>query len=249
MLFPSTIEQEKIANYLDNKVSKIEQTIEDNKKEIELLEEYKKNYYNEMLNILNKTAIKNVVIDVKDGTHATISRKDEGEYLLSSKNIQDNKLYIGENESMISVDDYNLIVKNGYPQKNDILFCSVGTVGKTCIYNYDKPMAFQRSVSFLRTNEKMLPKFLYYNTKTIFFEDDLLKNVNKALQDGIYINQIKNLKVSYCNIEKQKKFIHLLDIKTDKLNKVISYRKLIITKLKEYKKSLIYEAVTGKIEV
>ena len=34
-----------------------------------------------------------------------------------------------------------------------------------------------------------------------------------------------------------------------KLDKVIEYRMQIIEKLEEYKKSLIYEAVTGKIEV
>ena len=33
------------------------------------------------------------------------------------------------------------------------------------------------------------------------------------------------------------------------LDKVIKYRMQIIEKLEEYKKSLIYEAVTGKIEV
>lgn len=48
LLMPSNKEQEKIANYLDNKVSKIEQTIEDNKKEIELLEEYKINMYDKI---------------------------------------------------------------------------------------------------------------------------------------------------------------------------------------------------------
>ncbi len=47
----------------------------------------------------------------------------------------------------------------------------------------------------------------------------------------------------------KKEIANYLDKMVIQLDKVIKYRMQIIEKLEEYKKSLIYEAVTGKIEV
>ena len=49
--------------------------------------------------------------------------------------------------------------------------------------------------------------------------------------------------------EEQNKIVDYLDKQCSKLDEVINYRKQIIEKLEEYKRSLIYECVTGKREV
>jgi len=58
-----------------------------------------------------------------------------------------------------------------------------------------------------------------------------------------------NTMVPVPRYEEQRKISNYLDKMVMQLDKVIKYRKQIIEKLEEYKKSLIYEAVTGKIEV
>ena len=57
--------------------------------------------------------------------------------------------------------------------------------------------------------------------------------------DDVLIQTIKN----------EEKIVKYLDNKIKQIDKVIMYRKQIIEKLEEYKKSLIYEVVTGKKEV
>ena len=96
--------------------------------------------------------VKYVIEDIKDGTHSTFGRVDSGEVLLSAKNVFDDGLHISENESEITHEDYLQIVSNGFPKKNDVLLCCVGTVGRCCVYQLDKPLAFQRSVSFESNN-------------------------------------------------------------------------------------------------
>jgi len=249
MLFPSLEEQEKIADYLDKKCKKIDEIIKNNNKEIEFLEQLKENKIYEMLKEYPKVKIKYVISGIKDGTHGSFSRVADGEYLLSSKNLTEKGILIGDNESMISIEDYNSIVSNGYPQKGDIMFCSVGSVGKTCIYDYEKRYAFQRSVSFLRVNSLISNKLLLYNTKTRYFKEEVGSSINKALQDGLYMNQIKDLKIFLPPLEIQNKLCEKIESYVMNLDKVIEYRKQIIEKLEEYKRSLIYECVTGKKEV
>lgn len=68
-------------------------------------------------------------------------------------------------------------------------------------------------------------------------------------QQNIGMRTLEQLKILVPPINEQLDIINYIEIKEDKLNSVIEYRKQIIEKLEEYKKSLIYEAVTGKVEV
>lgn len=249
MLIPPLEEQKKIASYLDKQCKKINEIISDNNREIELLEEYKSNIITNQISKYPKVKMKFILAGIKDGTHGSYMRVNDGELLLSSKNLSESGVIISDNESMISEDDYLSIISNGFPQKGDILFCSVGNVGKTCLYDFEKSYAFQRSVTFLRTNKLMKNKLLLYNTKSSFFKNSVTKSINKAIQDGLYMNQIKKLKVFLPDIVEQDKIIKYLDKQCSKLDSVIDYRKQIIEKLEEYKRSLIYECVTGKREV
>lgn len=60
---------------------------------------------------------------------------------------------------------------------------------------------------------------------------------------------ISNMQVVLPEIEEQKKIADYLDFKTTKINSTINNIEQQITKLQEYKKSIISEAVTGKIKI
>ena len=60
---------------------------------------------------------------------------------------------------------------------------------------------------------------------------------------------LKNTWVILPKNEEQFEIVNFLDKKTEEIDLLIQIKKDKIEKLNEYKKSLIYEAVTGKIEV
>ena len=86
---------------------------------------------------------------LKDGTHGTYLRTNKGRPLLSAKNVYFDGIKISDNESLISEENHDEIVKNGYPQYGDLLLTIVGTIGRCFVYNLEYPLAFQRSVLFL----------------------------------------------------------------------------------------------------
>ena len=59
----------------------------------------------------------------------------------------------------------------------------------------------------------------------------------------------KSLKFAVPPIEEQRQIADYLDEKCEKIDKLIAIEQQKIEKLNEYKKSLIYEYVTGKKEV
>lgn len=194
--------------------------------------------------------IKYAISDIKDGTHGTFDRVDSGEFLLSAKNVFDEGIIISESESEISYKDYKSIISNGFPKKNDVLLCCVGTVGRCCVYNYDKPMAFQRSVSFLRPSQETDSRYLKYalQSDSTIVQEQLL--INKSAQDGLYMGSVKELIIPIPNNRSEQQLIaDYLDKKCEQIDSIIAEIEEQINTLKNYKKSLITETVTKGLDM
>lgn len=271
--FPNILIQEKIAKYLDEKCAKIDKIIEKQQAMIEKLKEYKLsviteavttgiekngNYVDSGVEGIGKIAstwkvaqISKLHNGLTDGTHGTFTRKETGRLLLSSKNVREDGLEIGDNESYISEEDYQSIVANGFPQKDDVLLCCIGaSIGRCTIYTKEEPEAFQRSVIFIRCNKNyILPEFMCYSlkSKSTLHQEQLL--VNQSAQPGLYQGLVSKIHLAVPSIAEQNNIVEFLNDKCKLIDKIVNKRQSIIDKLNEYKKSLIYEVVTGKKEV
>lgn len=269
---PPVNHQKAIADYLDDRCAKIDTIIAEAKTSIEEYKELKQAViYDAVTKGLDKNAdmkdsgipaigkvnekfkiakIGELQEGLTDGTHGTYQRLDSGELLLSSKNVQNEGLVVGNNESFISTEDYKAIVANGFPQKNDILLCCIGaSIGRCILYPYNYPIAFQRSVIFIRTNHWMLPKFMLYSLQSpsSIMQENVI--VNQSAQAGFYQGLVKQLYVTVPSINEQNKIVSYLDKKIKNIDDVISTKESLIEDLEYYRKSLIYEVVTGKRKV
>jgi type I restriction enzyme, S subunit len=268
---PPLPEQKQIANFLDYKTELIDILIDKTKKKIELLKEKRTALINhcatkglnpdvemkdsgiEWIGKIPKhwglSKLKFKINGIKDGTHGSFKRIDDGFPLLSSKNVHYDGIRINENESHISHEDHLGIIRNGYPAKGDILITIVGTIGRSCVYELNKPLSFQRSVCFLRPNESLNPYFLHYCSISNFFLIQLENYINKSAQGGVYLGNLKEIIIPSISLEEEHEIVNFLDEQTQKIDNIIEKENNRIELLKEYRKSLISEVVTGKIDV
>lgn len=269
---PPLSEQEDIATCLDEKCGEIDSLISIQEEMISELLAYKQSVITEAVTkgLDKKAKMKNSGVEwigdipeewevikiqylnqgLTDGTHGTYNRVDKGRLLLSSKNVREKDLLITDSESQISEEDYQSIISNGFPKKGDLLMCCIGaSIGRCIIYKYDETYAFQRSVIFIRCNKLIKPELLRYN---LLSNNSLLQElflINQSAQAGLYQGQVKEIKVIVPPISKQKQIIDYLDEKTSQIDSLIALKQSKIESLKEYKKSIIYEYVTGKKRV
>lgn len=193
----------------------------------------------------NAKKVKYVISDIKDGTHGTFDRVESGELLLSAKNVFNDGIRIGENESEISISDYKSIISNGFPKRNDILLCCVGTIGRCCVYEYDQSIAFQRSVAFLRPLQQTNARYLKYalQSDSTLVQEQLL--INKSAQDGLYMGSVRELIIPYPNSKSEQQSIaDFLDKECAQIDSIAADLEKQIALLQQYKKSLITETVT-----
>lgn len=188
--------------------------------------------------------LKHSLDGLQDGTHGTYASVDAGKVLLSAKNVTEHGLIIGESERTISDIDHKEIVSNGFPQQGDILLCCVGTLGRCCIFEYPFPIAFQRSVTFLRTNRLLSNRMLLYILRNKYIDTQFQLFAKTSAQSGVYMGDLKDFYIVVPPITEQVAIATYLDTHCAKIDNLISIQQKRIALLQELKQSVITHAVT-----
>lgn len=268
--FPQLNIQHRIAEYLDKKCSKIDEIISKQQTVIEKLKEYK-------LSIITEAVTKGLNPDVtmKDSGVEWIGEIPEhwkvrklkylssifrgssprpiDEYLTDSQNgfnwikISDTKKgykYIEETKQKIIPEGAK---KSRIVHKGDLLLTNSMSFGEAYILGIDGCI-HDGWVSFSNYNG-IITEFLYYFLLSKFCYIQFKKQVDGGVVQNLNIDKIGSIFVFFPSKEEQKQIVDYLDSKCEKIDFTINKKQKLIDKLTEYKKSLIYEVVTGKKEV
>lgn len=100
----------------------------------------------------------------------------------------------------------------------------------------------------IRPLQQVYSKFVFYQ----LYAFDLNKGyygMGSGIRQGVNYKDIKNLSIFLPQVDEQMKIVQFLEEKLLNIDILISKKEELIEKLEQYKKSLIFEYVTGKKEV
>ena len=274
---PPAEQQRKIVNEIAEKTSKVDALIANQEAQIEKLKQYRQSLIKEVVTkgldpdalmkdseiewigqinagfILQK--IKHFIIDYKAGPFGSALITGN---LLSEGNIL---VYTPEHITNQSTDNpKNLFLPESrrnemeqfFVRQGDIVFPIVGSLGKAMYITADMPEGIinQRLAKF-RIDETQVDKdyFLYLFAKSDFYKPFLDVNSRGAIIVNLTKEIIYNMPFVIPPIEEQKRIVRYLDGKCEYIDRLISLKTQKVEKLTQYKKSLIFEYVTGKREV
>ncbi|HBJ1650182.1 TPA: restriction endonuclease subunit S [Clostridium botulinum] len=270
--------QFKIAAFLDKKCTKIDQTIEKEKQVIEKLKEYKQSVITEAVTKgLNPDApmkdsgvewigeipeqwqcvkLKLKVNTTKGYAFKTDIFQEKGIPLIKASDIK-NRTVVKSNVFIKS--EFKELNSNVELSTNDILISTVGStpevinsaVGQIALVpkELNKSLLNQNVVKIV-PNDDVYYLYLFYFLSTHSFRKylDLIAH-GTANQASLTLKDMLEYMITLPTMSKQKEIADYLDEKCSSIDKLISDKEKVIKKLTEYKKSLIYECVTGKREV
>lgn len=192
---------------------------------------------------------------IGDGDHGLIKTenyKDEGVPYIRVQNLGWGTELILDNVIYISEED-NERIKNSELHPNDILFCKTGaTIGKTGIVPKDLPRANTTShVGKITIDDKYNSRFVfYYLSSEVGYEQFWDIACMKSTRPELSIEETKAINICIPRDRKeQDEIVEYLDLIIPEIDLRIRKAEAISEKISEYKKSLIYEVVTGKKEV
>lgn len=243
---PPLKEQKLIFDFLTNRTSKIDQLISNQEKQIEKLKEYKQSLINQ--NVFNGKKyfipLKKCCLLNKESLKDTNNPLQPIEYVeIGDVTLEDG---IKKTESFLFKNAPSRARRK--TKMGDIIVSTVRTYLKAIAIVDKKGLIVSTGFAVLEPIN-VSTKYLGYVLKTDYFTSSVSANSNGINYPSITSESLINLKIPTCDKETQEKISVFLDDKCNKINKLIKIKNQKIENLKDYKKSLIYEYVTGKKRV
>ena len=267
ILIPSLREQSVIASYLDDRCSKLDEIIAEAEKSIEEYKELKQAVITEAVTkgfgsdfIFNERVklscpvgwgvcrIKDVAFVQRGGSPRPI------EQFLTNANDGLNWIKIGDTTKGYKYIDNvgQKIIKEGLSKTR---FVKSGTLLLTNSMSFGEPYILRVDGCIhdgwvaLTCNEQVDKEFLYYFLCSDFCKTQFRLSVAGSIVQNLNVDKIGSTYVLMPSIDEQQDIVKYLDRKTEDMNALISEKQSLIEDLKAYKKSLIFEVVTGKRRV
>ena len=272
---PPLAEQERIAEYLDKKCGEIDELIDVEQQMISDLESYRQAVITEAVthglnpDVQNKQSTIQGIKDIPSNWNEVNLLKviylrarlgwrglkaeeyvDEGYPFLSAFNIVNNQL-VWENLNFI-----NQLRYDESPEiklsLHDILIVKDGAgIGK-CARVENMPLGestVNSSLGVITVSETLYYSYLYYFFLSTPFQDNVLFLKNGMGVPHLTQENLKSVRIPLPPVDEQKTIANFLDSKCSEIDGLIKVKQEKIETLKQYRQSLIFEAVTGKIRI
>lgn len=198
--------QTKIASIL----SAYDDLIENNKKRIKILEQMAENLYKEWFVRFRFPGYETAEFEngipkgweilrmenfcyVTDGTHDTPKETNLGVPLVTGRCIR-NGFVDYDAAYLISEDDHNKIKKRSGLKSGDILFSNIGTVGNTCLVDYEREFSVKNVIIF-KPPIRAISTYLYYWLISPSMQAIFSTQTNGASQQFVGLTFMRRIKI------------------------------------------------------
>lgn len=265
ILLPPKEEQIKISKYLDSELDKVSMIIKETEETIEKYKEYKQSIITEVvIGGLNKEVEKrNSGIEwIGDiPSHWKISRIKN---ILEWKSIKNHP-----EETVLSLyREYGVIPKDSRTDNHNVTsedtssykLVDVGDFvvnkmkawqGSMAVSDYRGIISPAYHICSFKKNVNINKKYFHYLLRNKVYTPEF-RRLSAGIREGqwdLSFDDFKNIPYLIPPIEEQDKIVEYIDNKYKEIDILIEEKNSLIKQLEEYKKSLIYEYVTGKREI
>lgn len=266
VVLPPLAEQQRIAEFLDRKCAEVDEMIALQEQIIEELKAYKQSVITEAV-----TKGLNPAAPMRDSgiewigsipEHWEVKRLKQESTFINGFAFDSEDFKIDEGIKVIRIGDIGLQVDfencvrattdasllSSYKiADGDILIAMSGaTTGKCCIVEKAEEAYINQRVGIIRSDVR---KLIYYSLLTPYFMEFVNLNNAGSAQPNISSKAIGEFPIIIMPPTEQQAIADYLDEKCADIDSLIQTKQSKIDSLKEYKKSIIYEYVTGKREV
>lgn len=274
-VLPERSEQDEIVEYIDDSLTKIDAIIAEAKASIEEYKAWKASIIYEavtkgldpdvemkdsgvewigmMPTTWSACALKQLTTKIGSGKTPSGGAEvytTEGVVFLRSQNVYNTGLEL-DSVSFIS-EEIDETMANTRVQYQDVLLnITGGSIGRCCLYDLEGvPANVNQHVCILRADKtKLLPQFLRYFWNSASGPMVVAQHQTGGNRQGLNFEQIGSTKIPCCSIAEQLKIVRFLDNRCQSIDMLVNEKEDLILDLEAYKKSLIFEVVTGKRRV
>lgn len=176
-------------------------------------------------------------IDVRDGTHDSPKRINVGKKLITTKNLEDNRIDF-TNAKNISLNDFKRINERSKVDQFDILLSMIGTVGNV----YQERSAFPdytiKNLALLKFHgDELLSNWMNYYLQSKKGQSKIHQRLSGSTQQYISLTDLRNIEITLPNRDQMElcikplRYLDDLILKNNQINDNLDVKNTFLTAL------------------
>lgn len=268
---PSRADQERIANFLDDKTARIDALIAEKERLVERLIEFRYSTIswavvgglhssrgtlktdNAFIPALplgwglgGLTKYIGPVIDYRGKTPEKVT---EGVLLVTARNICEGVLDYEKSAEFVRADEYEEIMRRGRPLIGDVLFTTEAPLGQVANVDREDIALAQRVVKFRGLDGVLDNYYLKYWLMGDAVQSTLSTLATGSTAEGIKASKLGRIPVAIPPLHEQLEITKFLNERLGVFDAVTTHASSHLARLREYRSSLISAAVTGQLAI
>ncbi|MFW3480864.1 restriction endonuclease subunit S [Aerococcus urinaeequi] len=182
---------------------------------------------------------------ITDGTHKTPTYVDEGVPFLSIKNISQGYLDLSDIK-YITPEEHEELIRRCNPQKGDIMFCRIGTLGRVHLIEDDFEFSIFVSLGLIKLIEKDLGMYLKYmlSSPEFYRQVDEVKVVGSHASK-LNLRDARNIKVPLPPIAEQKRIVAKIEEIFAVIDQIGTKKEEALSIIRNLRQTALQDAVMG----
>jgi len=250
---PPLPEQQRIVAILDQAFDAIETAKANTEKNLQYVRELFDNYLNNILSSpgerwqTKKLEDLCVFVNGDRGTNypSKAHRTIVGIPFINAGHLTDSGIDMTKMD-FISRERYNLL-GNGKIQKEDILFCLRGSLGKYALVENISEGAIASSLVIVRHNANVMHKFLLAYFASKLCSEMIDRYSNGAAQPNLSAKSLSQFLIPFPSLNEQERIVKSIDTYSVEIKKLEIVYKQKLAELEELKKSILQNAFNGEL--
>ena len=202
------------------------------------------------INVKNKwiiTTLNNICYQITDGTHKTPKYQDKGIRFISIKNIRPyKKINWNSYEKYISLEEHRKLIKRAKPEKDDILFPRIGTLGFAKRIDFNEEVSIFVGLGLLKPIKKYInPKYLEYYMNTSMINVLSNKKATGTGRKTLALEETRKIPFPLCSVTEQNRIVEKIEELFSDLDKATEDLKKTQKQLKIYRQAVLKAAFEG----
>jgi len=192
--------------------------------------------------------LKYVIMKTIDNRGRTPAIQGSGIPMLEAKHINATSTYNSKNfDKFISNANHKIFIRDDI-KENDILFVTVGTIGKTNLVGSNPSFVIAQNIIAFRLNEGVNPSFFLNYLRSSEIKEAMNATNKNSILDSIKLSDFVQARISLAPLQEQKSIANYLDKATAKIDTLIEKQTKLIELLKEKRQAVISSAVTRGLD-
>jgi len=173
---------------------------------------------------------------------------EEGVIFIRSQNVHFDGLRL-DDVVRIDFDTHEKMSGSKVHFKDVLLNITGASIGRCCVVNISEEMNVNQHVCIIRPTQKILPEYLNLVLQSNVGQVQIKLGTTGGNREGLTFEAIKEFVIPLPDLKEQGEILSTVQSSLNRYYELENLNTMQIDKMKEYRQSIISEAVTGKIDV